>query len=644
MNRQAKNPILVPSKDRWDSFAVFNPSVIEVNGEWKMLYRAIGEETEVEGHRLRLSSLGIASSSDGIEFRERTLLLAPETHFDLFGCEDPRVTFFEGRYYVFYTALSGFPFSADNIRVGLAVSSDLRRIDARHLVTPFNGKAMTLFPERVNGKVTAILSVNTDRPPATMAVVQCESVDELCDPHFWYRWYGRLGENAISLGRLNTDQVEVGATPIRVDDGWLLVYSHIQNYTLDIKRRIFGIEAAVLAAEDPRRIVARTATPFLTPEAAYEREGTVPNITFPTSAAITSTDELRIYYGAADTNVALASEPWSRFKARMIPGLREVPKAQKLHYPILAPRPHMNWERNGVFNPAVWDDGEKLHILYRAQSDAWTSTLGYACLSNPYCVEYRSHEPAYWPRKDFEIKKLKEGYSGCEDPRLTQIGDKLYMTYTAYDGVNPPRVALTSIPVKEFQARNWLAWKEPRLISRPGLMDKNACIFPEKVNGKYILLHRVDPDMLIDRLDDLEFSQHDSDFLDDHVKIVSPRLGWDSLKLGAGAPPIKTAEGWLLIYHGVDRRDRQYRAGALLLDLNDPGRVIGRTEYPILEPELPWEVHGVVNNVVFPCGVALRGDLLQIYYGGADYCVGVASLSMSELVFHLKTGPSACCF
>ena len=93
---------------------------------------------------------------------------------------------------------------------------------------------------------------------------------------------------------------------------------------------------------------------------------------------------------------------------------------------------------------------------------------------------------------------------GCEDPRLTRIGEQVYMTYVAYDGHSHPRVALSSIHIDDFLNKKW-NWKKPVLISPPYIVDKNACILPEKINGKYVIFHRVFPNILIDFVDDLRF-------------------------------------------------------------------------------------------------------------------------------------------
>ena len=165
------------------------------------------------------------------------------------------------------------------------------------------------------------------------------------------------------------------------------------------------------------------------------------------------------------------------------------------------------------------------------------------------------------------------------------------MLYTAYDG-KMPRLGMTSILIQHFLSRKWDRWKEPIIISAPNIADKDGTLFPEKIQGKYVFKSKP--------------------YLD-KVGIVAPRNGsWDGVKIGINNPPIKTADGWLIIYHGISQIDFHYRIGALLLDLVDVTHVIARTPYPILEPETSYEREGVVNNVVFPCGMVLRKNLLYI--------------------------------
>jgi beta-1,2-mannobiose phosphorylase / 1,2-beta-oligomannan phosphorylase len=227
-------------------------------------------------------------------------------------------------------------------------------------------------------------------------------------------------------------------------------------------------------------------------------------------------------------------------------------------------------------------------------------------------------------------------YGGCEDPRLTRIRNRIYMTYVAYDGQNPPRVALSSISVSDFLNKRW-RWKKPVLISEPGIINKNACIFPEKIKGKFVIFHRVFPDILVDYVDDLEFDGK-TRWLRDKDAIRPREFFWDSLKVGAGAPPIKTDTGWLFIYQAVDDLDPQYhyKIGAMLLDLENPAKVLARGTVPVLEPRASYEFNGWKSGVLYPCGAVVVRDRLLVYYGAADKVTCVAAAELKPFMEKLR--------
>ena len=321
--------------------------------------------------------------------------------------------------------------------------------------------------------------------------------------------------------------------------------------------------------------------------------------------------------------------------------------------PVLRPDTKNLWETKAVFNPAAIYEGGKVHILYRAIGETDVSVLGYASSSDGLHIEERLDKPVYIPREPFEGVSPTQPYvsetpgiyvsggggmGGCEDPRLTRIDDRVYITYVAYDGHSAPRVALSSINIDDFLNKKW-NWKKPVLISPPYKVDKNACILPEKINGKYVIFHRIFPNILIDFVDDLEFDGK-TRWLEGQYKIPIRTLGsdWDSLKVGCGPPPIKTRDGWLLIYQAVCRRDEsRYKMGAMLLDLKDPTKVLARSRNPILEPIAAYENEGWKAGVVYPCGAVVINNRLFVYYGGADMVVCVASAKLNNFVEQLST-------
>ncbi len=281
--------------------------------------------------------------------------------------------------------------------------------------------------------------------------------------------------------------------------------------------------------------------------------------------------------------------------------------------PILRPIKKNKWECGAVFNCATVFDGQLVHLLYRAigEYDTYISSLGYAVSKDGFNFQ-RNDKPVFEPREEYER-------FGCEDPRITQIDGTFYMTYTALSNRawsgSGNRVALAStLDFSSFERQG---------IILPGMENKDAVIFPEKVSGKYVMFHRKMPDIWIAYSDNLKQWYG-------HEIVMRPRAGlWDGTKIGAGSPPIKTEHGWLLFYHGVDEK-RVYRLGVALFDLNNPGKLLARQEEHILEPEEKWELEGDVPTVVFNCGAIEKNGLYYVYYGGADTVIGVATVNTAE--------------
>jgi predicted GH43/DUF377 family glycosyl hydrolase len=634
MKRYSANPILAPNRNHsWEAEAVFNPCPTMRGKTIHLLYRALSlpHYHAIAKTTLQVSDIGIAESNDGIHFSHRRRFIIPEYEWEQFGCEDPRVTYFNGMYYIFYTALSTYPPRANGINIGVAVSRDLRIIQEKHRVTPFNAKAMALFPEKIEGNIWAILTVHTDRPPAKICLISCKKEQDLWSEHLWRSWYKNFESHSLDLARRPQDHIEVGAPPIKTKDGWLLFYSYIKNYFSG--KRLFGVEAILLDLKNPHHILAKTKAPLLTPEEYYERIGLVPYIVFP-SGAITRRNKIYFYYGAADTTCCLAYMDAKALTKKLLRKEKGITLRRAKENPIISPRKEYSWESKATFNPAALFLKGKVHLLYRALSQDNTSVFGYATSADGVIIDKRSSQPAYSPRELFEKKIIPDSYSGCEDPRLTKINNTIYMTYTACDGKNSPRVALTSIQESDFLCRLW-NWTKPILISPPDLDDKDACIFPKKINGKYLIFHRVGSDI------DYAFSQklafENNTWLEENRWISTRKGMWDSKKIGIAAPPLQTKDGWILLYHGVSDEDGRYRVGALLLDLKDPLTILARSDEPLFEPEAEYEKTGLVAHVVFPCGAVHIGDTIFVYYGGGDLVIGVATVPLKMLLKNLKT-------
>lgn len=318
--------------------------------------------------------------------------------------------------------------------------------------------------------------------------------------------------------------------------------------------------------------------------------------------------------------------------------------------PVVTPHPEHDWENEAVFNPAAFYDDGKVYLLYRAVGHDYISVIGYAESTDGIKFEKRLKIPAFIGTNNFDTKSPSfsidhakkyisgGGFGGCEDPRVTKIGDRLYMVYVAFNGYEPPRLAMTSILYENFLRHRFL-WEKPVLISPPGVIDKSGCILPEKVNGKYVIFHRIYPNILIDFVDNLNFDGNT--WLKGEFSI-SPRPGmWDSRKVGVGAPPIKTDDGWLLIYQAVGEDDpSKYKIGAMLLDLKDPTKVTHRSTHPIIEPTEHYENGLAKFGVVYPCGAVTFDNKLFVYYGGSDSVTCVATADLKEFLSELKNHES----
>ena len=632
--RYKNNPILSPNEQNsWEKDAVFNGSVLKDNDKFHLVYRAIGLSNIGETR----STIGYAESNDGINFSNRRQLITPEKEWEKFGCEDPRLTKIDDLFFIFYTAISTNPPSPDGIKVSLALTHDLNKIEEKHLITPFNAKAMSLFPEKINGKYVGILTINTDRPPAKIGIITFDNLEQIWDQSYWHTWYENQSQYILPLKRDEFDQIEIGAAPIKTEKGWLIIYSYIKNYLSSNK--LFTAEAALLDINNPLIVTSAIHEPLLAPLEYYEKFGNIPNVIFP-SGTLVLDNLLYFYYGATDTTLCLATIPVNDLlnavvennEADIPPTLNSIDLIRFDGNPIMTPDSSHRFEEKAAFNPtAIALDGI-IYIIYRSMDNKDTSTMGYALTKDGYHLIKRASFPIYTPREDFE-KPTRNGGSGCEDGRLTVINDTIYMCYTAYNSITP-RVAFTKIQKDDFLNEHW-HWKTPMLITEPNVPNKDACLLPEKVNGKYVFFHRIEPDIWIDFVDTLEFP--DNTFLGG-TKLFSPRAhSWDSLKIGLSGTPIKTELGWLVIYHGVSSLDDKYRLGIMLLQLEDPTKVLLRLDEPILQPTAEYEDRGIRSGTVFSCGAVIVNDTLFVYYGGADINTCVARISFSYLLSIIKS-------
>jgi len=326
--------------------------------------------------------------------------------------------------------------------------------------------------------------------------------------------------------------------------------------------------------------------------------------------------------------------------------------------PILSPNPDNSWESLVTCNPGVIFDNGTFWMLYRAagNDEEHVIRLGLAKSTDGFHFERVSDLPVFGPSEEGPD-------GGCiEDPRIIKMGDTFYITY-AYRAYHPGRYWTfphDEILYPDADVYDPAAWKKNigntglamtrdfktfrRLgrITSPVLDDRDVIIFPEKVNGQFVMMHR--PKQYVGREYGVEFPsiwlKFSDDMLDWESKpskllITGIKGGWEE-KIGGAAPPILTDEGWLVLYHGVAKGGfAHYSVGAMLLDRENPLKVLARLPEPILEPAEPYECCGFYDGCVFPTGNVVVDGTLYVYYGAADKYVGVATCKLQDLLDEL---------
>ena len=328
-----------------------------------------------------------------------------------------------------------------------------------------------------------------------------------------------------------------------------------------------------------------------------------------------------------------------------------------------------DFENNGVFNPGIYQDGDTIHILYRAERYGKRFTIGYAKSNGPSKIVERWDHPIMIPEYDYE----KEG---VKDAKIVKIDDTFYVTYVVYDGINTMAALATSKDLIHFEKHGIISPKinyqeYERLIISCGkklnpkyhhfynlyketgleddairfIRDKDAVFFPKKINGKFAMLHSIWPGIQIVYFDDLkdltpEFWEEYFKNLTDYI-VLDPKNIQEVSHIELGCPPIETESGWLLIYHGVEEvpTGNITHAKAALLQLDKPEIEIARLSYPLFSPTKQWEKRENGEGIVSPSGHALFGNDLYIYYGAAKRHTAVAKLDLNQLLEELLTEP-----
>ncbi len=302
-----------------------------------------------------------------------------------------------------------------------------------------------------------------------------------------------------------------------------------------------------------------------------------------------------------------------------------------------------SWEAGGVFNPAAVATKDRTHLFYRSVGADGVSRIGYAASGDDKHIDERLPYPVFALAGNPDTRAFASNsglsasggsFAGVEDPRAVVIEDRVYLSFNAFSGWDSLRIGVSSLGVDDLLAGRW-KWTSPVFLSPRGEVHKSWVLFPEKIANKFAVLHGFSKDRTranIAYLDSLDHEptphiRSDASFRDSVDEEV-----WDSRIRGAGPPPLKTSKGWLVFYHANDSVDsHRYKLGAMLLDLDDPTKVIARSPVPVLSPDASYENEGK-PGIVYACGATLKGDVLRVYYGGADAVVCAATTSLAGLL------------
>ena len=289
------------------------------------------------------------------------------------------------------------------------------------------------------------------------------------------------------------------------------------------------------------------------------------------------------------------------------------------------------YEVNTVFNPGVANVDDETLLLVRVEDRTGISHLVVATSADGVTDWQIDPKRAMMPELDSEAERF-----GIEDPRITRVGEEWLIVYTGYSTSGPLVCLAATRDFRDFERRGVILPPE----------DKDAGIFTEPVGEHFIMIHRPvtqhggHADIWIAKSPDLVHWAAQGILIP-----VGAGGAWNAYKVGLGPPPLKTAAGWLIAYHGlkITSSGAIYRIGLALLDLERPEVVLARTRDWVFGPEAPYERVGDVGNVVFPCGWLLDddGDTIRMYYGAADTSIGLATASLAALLDLLLSGPGA---
>ena len=317
------------------------------------------------------------------------------------------------------------------------------------------------------------------------------------------------------------------------------------------------------------------------------------------------------------------------------------------------------WRRVATFNPGVVYDQGTFYMIERACSSLAPLYCHFGLLESPDGV----HFTHVLDRPVFSAEMLGTPRGTVEDPRLVKLEDWFYMTYVHRNHVascfpngrsvpdyhvasDVPEDDLNNYRVGIARSRDLREWENLGLVTAPDLDDRDCVLFPEKIGGRYAMLRRpisfVGPEFGCDRPSIwISYSDDLLDWSEPELVAKAEDACWERRKIGAAAIPMKTDAGWLILYHGVDE-SFTYRVGVMLLDLDNPARVIARDPGFILEPEAYYEKFGlIIPRVVFPSANVIKDGMVYIYYGCADTCISLATVGLQDLIDHVRRFPQS---
>lgn len=295
------------------------------------------------------------------------------------------------------------------------------------------------------------------------------------------------------------------------------------------------------------------------------------------------------------------------------------------------------WESRAVFNPGTALYEERVALVYRAVGSDGLSRFGLAWSTDGERIDEKMEIPFYEGALDDPMARL-----GVEDPRVTPLDGAYYLTYCKASTATADTPPLTW-ETAPFRVRSGVGithdFTQMREIGTilPRVNTKDAVLFPERIGGRYAALIREYPSIqYVTSSDLIHWSEP--------VPVMEPVPGtWEAERIGAGPPPIRTPWGWLVFYHGnaylrMPGNVRLYSTGLVVLDADDPSRVLYRHPEPVLSPEAPYEVSGPVGNVVFGTGVVELGERYYLYYGAGDGVIGVAMAEKQAVLDLVERG------